>query len=94
MIVEDSDRLSTIFLVQLAYKWQGNVVLISNSKNDSQLERLKNLEKSHSTPEIIERELSFRRDGDILGNRINVCDILSLVNIERDKTIFDDCRVR
>ena len=94
LIVEDSDRLSTIFLVQLAYKWQGNVVLISNSKNDSQLERLKNLEKSHSTPEIIERELSFRRDGDILGNRINGCDILSLVNIERDKTIFDDCRVR
>ncbi len=88
LIVEDCDRLSTLFIDSLRRRIAGRCILISNSNNARQISRLESLKKFDNREDILASELQMRRDGDILGNRAPHTEILSLVNPIRDRELF------
>ena len=82
-IVEDVDRISTVEIDYWMRRFQSDFLLVSNSKSNMQLNRLKFLREPHTQSEVLWHELSFRRDGDILGCRNPIFRGLSLVNLAR-----------
>lgn len=79
IVVEDADRISTVEIDFWMRRSQSNFLLVSNSKSALQLSRLKFLCESHTQSEVLWHELSYRREGDILGCRNPVFRGLSLV---------------
>ena len=83
VVVEDADRISTVEIDYWMRRSQSAFLLVSNSKSNMQLNRLKFLCESHTQSEVLWHELRFRRDGDILGCRNPIFKRLSLVNLAR-----------
>ena len=84
-VVEDADRISTVEIDYWMRRSQSDFQLVSNSKSSMQLNRLKFLCEPHTQSEVLWHELSYRRDGDILGCRNPIFKRLSLVNLARMK---------
>lgn len=94
MIIEDADRFGLAQLHQLRGRVgrtgkPSNVFLISNSKKDAAMERLRAMEKTSDGVALAEQDLALRKEGDILGSRQHGAGILSLINVERDKAIIE-----
>ena len=94
MIVEDADRFGLSQLHQLRGRvgrgekpaW---VFLVSASKQDVALERLRAMETCDDGFELARIDLSLRREGDILGNRQSGASVLKLVNVVRDGGLIE-----
>lgn len=94
MIIEDADRFGLSQLHQLRGRVgrgskAGEVHLISGSKSDTALSRLRAMEKTDDGFELASYDLSLRREGDILGNRQHGSSLLKLVNIVRDSALIE-----
>ena len=85
VVVEDADRISTLEIDYWMRRSQSDFLLVSNSKQNMQLNRLKFLCDPHTQSEVLWHELKFRRDGDILGCRNPLFKSLSLVNLANMK---------
>ena len=85
-VVEDADRISTVEIDYWMRRSQSDFLLVSNSKSNMQLNRLKFLCEPHTQSEVLWHELRYRRDGDILGCRNPIFKRLSLVNLDRMKS--------
>ena len=94
MIVEDADRFGLAQLHQLRGRVgrgskAGEVHLISGSKSDVAMARLRAMEQTEDGFELSNYDLSLRREGDILGNRQSGASGLKLVNIVRDGKVIE-----
>ena len=94
MIIEDADRFGLAQLHQLRGRVgrgskQGQVHLISGSKSDAAIARLRVMESTDDGFELSSYDLSLRREGDILGNRQSGASVLRLVNVVRDGKIIE-----
>ncbi len=94
MIVEDADRFGLSQLHQLRGRTgrgekPGEVYLVSASKSDAALARLRAMETTDDGFELAAFDLSLRREGDILGNRQSGASALKLVNVVRDKGVIE-----
>ena len=94
MIVEDADRFGLSQLHQLRGRVgrgekPASVFLISASKQEVALERLRAMERCDDGFELASIDLSLRREGDILGNRQSGATSLKLVNVVRDRGIIE-----
>ena len=94
MIVEDADRFGLAQLHQLRGRVgrgskAGEVHLISRSKSDVAMARLRAMEQTEDGFELSNYDLSLRREGDILGNRQSGASGLKLVNIVRDGKVIE-----
>ena len=94
MIVEDADRFGLSQLHQLRGRVgrgdkPGQVHLISGTRKESALERLKAMEHTDDGFELANYDLSLRREGDILGNRQHGASLLKLVNVVRDGKLIE-----
>ena len=85
IVVEDANRISTLEIDYWMRRSQSDFLLVSNSKQNMQLSRLKFLCEPHTQSEVLWHELKFRRDGDILGCRNPLFKSLSLVNLANMK---------
>ena len=101
MIVEDADRFGLSQLHQLRGRvgrgsLAGSVYLVSASKEQAALDRLRAMEQTEDGFELASYDLSLRREGDILGNRQHGASLLKLVNVVRDRAMVqaahDDAR--
>lgn len=88
LVIEDGDRLSTLFIDTLRKQVGGKCIVVSNSNRHEALSRLNFLIENYDRHEILLNELKCRRDGDILGNRARHTELLSLVNVARDIELF------
>ena len=86
VVVEDADRISTLEIDYWMRQAQCDFLLVLNSNSTMQLSRLEFLCESHTQEEVLWNELSYRRDGDILGCRNPLFKGLSLVNLSRMKS--------
>ena len=94
MIIEDADRFGLSQLHQLRGRvgrgrLAGEVYLVSASKHDAALARLRAMETTDDGFELATLDLSLRREGDILGNRQHGASVLKLVNVARDGRIIE-----
>ena len=94
MIVEDADRFGLSQLHQLRGRVgrgdkPGQVHLISGTKKENALERLRAMENTDDGFELASYDLSLRREGDILGNRQHGASLLKLVNVVRDGKLIE-----
>ena len=94
MIVEDADRFGLSQLHQLRGRvgrgeLPAQVFLVSASKQDVALERLRAMETCDDGFELARIDLSLRREGDILGNRQSGASVLKLVNVVRDGGLIE-----
>ena len=94
MIVEDADRFGLSQLHQLRGRVgrgekPASVFLVSASKQEVALERLRAMETCDDGFELASIDLSLRREGDILGNRQSGATSLKLVNVVRDKGVIE-----
>jgi ATP-dependent DNA helicase RecG len=94
MIIEDADRFGLSQLHQLRGRVgrgdaPAQVFLISASKQEPALARLRALEQTDDGFEIANFDLGLRREGDILGNRQSGTSALKLVNVVRDAKIIE-----
>ncbi|MFQ9742344.1 MAG: helicase-related protein [Slackia sp.] len=93
MIVEDADRFGLAQLHQLqgasARRKPGQAFLVASSSDAEAMERLSAMERTEDGFELAEFDLSFRREGDILGNRQHGASSLKLVNIVRDRAVVE-----
>ena len=94
MIVEDADRFGLSQLHQLRGRVgrgekPAQVFLVSASKQDVALERLRAMETCDDGFELARIDLSLRREGDILGNRQSGASVLKLVNVVRDGGLIE-----
>lgn len=94
MIVEDADRFGLSQLHQLRGRVgrgekPGEVHLVSGTKNEKALERLRAMERTDDGFELASYDLSLRREGDILGNRQHGASMLKLVNVVRDGKLIE-----
>ncbi len=97
MIIEDADRFGLAQLHQLRGRvgrgdLPAQVHLISASKTEVALSRLAAMERTDDGFELVEFDLSLRREGDILGNRQHGASGLKLVNVVRDTAIIEAAR--
>jgi len=94
MIVEDADRFGLSQLHQLRGRVgrgekPGEVHLVSGTRKDTALERLRAMERTDDGFELASYDLSLRREGDILGNRQHGASLLHLVNVVRDGKMIE-----
>ena len=94
MIVEDADRFGLSQLHQLRGRVgrgtkPSEVHLVSGTKKESALERLRAMERTDDGFELASYDLSLRREGDILGNRQHGASLLKLVNVVRDGKLIE-----
>ena len=94
MIVEDADRFGLAQLHQLRGrigrgKKPGRAFLVASSSDAEAMKRLSAMERTEDGFELAEFDLSFRREGDILGNRQHGASSLKLVNIVRDRAVVE-----
>ena len=94
MIVEDADRFGLAQLHQLRGRIgrgekPGQAFLVASSSDAEAMERLSAMERTEDGFELAEFDLSFRREGDILGNRQHGASSLKLVNIVRDRAVVE-----
>ena len=94
MIVEDADRFGLSQLHQLRGRVgrgdkPASVFLVSASKQEVALERLRAMETCDDGFELASIDLSLRREGDILGNRQSGATSLKLVNVVRDRGVIE-----
>ncbi|WP_165053550.1 MULTISPECIES: ATP-dependent DNA helicase RecG [unclassified Adlercreutzia] len=94
MIVEDADRFGLSQLHQLRGRvgrgsLPAQVFLVSASKQEAALARLRAMETTDDGYELAAFDLSLRREGDILGNRQSGASALKLVNVVRDQGIIE-----
>lgn len=92
--MEDADRFGLSQLHQLRGRvgrgtLPAQVHLISASKSDTALSRLRAMEQTDDGFELAAYDLSLRREGDILGNRQHGASALKLVNVVRDGKIIE-----
>jgi RecG-like helicase len=85
LVIEDADRVSTLQIDFWRRMATCRTLIVSNSKSQMQHQRLSFLCDTHTQEEILYHEMSYRRDGDILGCRNNKFKCLKLINLERDK---------
>lgn len=85
LIIEDADRISTLQIDFWQRQARCKTLIVSNSVASHQKRRLEFLCYGHHTQEeVLMNELTFRRDGDILGCRNAIFQELKLVNLARD----------
>ncbi len=94
MVIEDADRFGLSQLHQIRGRVgrgdrASKVYLISASKGEEAIYRLKALERSDDGFELAEYDLALRREGDVLGNRQSGASALKLVNIIRDAEVIE-----
>ena len=94
MIVEDADRFGLSQLHQLRGRVgrgdkPASVFLVSASKQEVALERLRAMETCDDGFELASIDLSLRREGDVLGNRQSGATSLKLVNVVRDRGVIE-----
>ena len=94
MIVEDADRFGLSQLPQLRGRVgrgdkPGEVHLVSGTRKETALERLRAMERTDDGFELASYDLSLRREGDILGNRQHGASLLRLVNVVRDGKMIE-----
>lgn len=94
MIVEDADRFGLSQLHQLRGRvgrgeLDAQVFLVSASKQEAALARLRAMETTDDGFELATFDLSLRREGDILGNRQSGASALKLVNVVRDGRVIE-----
>lgn len=94
MIVEDADRFGLAQLHQLRGRIgrgekPGRAFLVASSSDAEAMERLSAMERTEDGFELAEFDLSFRREGDILGNRQHGASSLKLINIVRDRAVVE-----
>ncbi len=94
MVIEDADRFGLSQLHQIRGRVgrgdkASKVYLISASKSEEAIYRLKALERSDDGFELAEYDLALRREGDVLGNRQSGVSALKLVNIIRDAEVIE-----
>lgn len=94
MIIEDADRFGLSQLHQLRGRvgrsgLDSYAFLVSASKREEALARLKALESCDDGFKLAEFDLALRREGDILGNRQSGKTALKLVNVIRDKDLIE-----
>ncbi len=94
MIVEDADRFGLSQLHQLRGRvgrgdLPAQVFLVSASRQEDALTRLRALETTDDGYELASYDLSLRREGDILGNRQSGVSTLKLVNVVRDGRVIE-----
>ncbi len=94
MIIEDADRFGLSQLHQLRGRVgrgtkPAEVYLVSASRTDTALARLRAMEKTDDGFELATYDLSLRREGDILGNRQSGASVLKLVNVVRDGAVIE-----
>lgn len=95
MIVEDADRFGLAQLHQLRGRVgrgeiPGQVFLVSASKQQPALERLRAMVRTDDGFRLAEEDLALRREGDILGNRQSGASALKLVNVVRDAAMIEE----
>lgn len=94
MIIQDADRFGLSQLHQLRGrvgrgKKSAHIYLLSASKSETALARLKAMEGTDDGFELAQFDLSLRREGDILGNRQHGASALKLLNVTRDSAIIE-----
>lgn len=94
MIIEDADRFGLSQLHQLRGRVgrgtkSAQVFLVSASKQDTALDRLRAMESTDDGFKLASYDLSLRQEGDILGNRQHGASSLKLVNVVRDGAIIE-----
>lgn len=94
MIIEDADRFGLAQLHQLRGRvgrgsLPGKVFLVSRSKAPEALERLAAMEQTEDGFALSEKDLSLRREGDVLGDRQHGRSPLRLVNVVRDANVIE-----
>ena len=94
MVVENAERFGLSQLHQLRGRVgrgekPAQVFLVSASKQDVALERLRAMETCDDGFELARIDLSLRREGDILGNRQSGASVLKLVNVVRDGGLIE-----
>ena len=62
---------------------------MASSSDAEAMKRLSAMERTEDGFELAEFDLSFRREGDILGNRQHGASSLKLVNIVRDRAVVE-----
>ena len=97
MIIEDADRFGLSQLHQLRGRvgrseLRAEVFLVSASKQDAALARLRAMESTDDGYELAAYDLSLRREGDVLGNRQHGASVLRLVNVVRDARMIEAAR--
>jgi ATP-dependent DNA helicase RecG len=93
MVVEDADRFGLSQLHQLRGRVgrgerNGEVFLVSGTRNEEARRRLGIMERSSDGFELAEFDLRLRREGDILGSRQHGAATLKLVNVIRDADLI------
>jgi ATP-dependent DNA helicase RecG len=93
MVIEDADRFGLSQLHQLRGRVgrgerNGEVFLVSGTRNEEAQRRLGIMERSSDGFELAEFDLRLRREGDILGSRQHGAATLRLVNVIRDAELI------
>lgn len=94
MIVEDADRFGLAQLHQLRGRIgraekPGQAFLVASTSDSDAMKRLSAMERTEDGFELAEFDLSFRREGDVLGSRQHGSSMLKLVNIVRDRAVVE-----
>jgi ATP-dependent DNA helicase RecG len=93
MIIEDAERFGLSQLHQLRGRIgrgqrDGRLFLVTRTRNEDALKRLRIMERSSDGFELAEFDLRLRREGDILGSRQHGLATLKLVNVIRDAELI------
>jgi ATP-dependent DNA helicase RecG len=93
MVIEDADRFGLSQLHQLRGRVgrgerDGQVFLVSGTRNEDARGRLAIMERSSDGFELAEQDLRLRREGDLLGSRQHGIATLKLVNVMRDAKLI------